>query len=173
MKVKYKRKKYEVKAVTPSDFLETSGIPFGLFSTNEVQSTIYGSISNSLKTDDELIADHKKAQEVMKIVLKAGLVTKVDLDRVIQDDQLALFLYTCIIAETVNTIEKIFDVNRDYATSIDLICSRYGQRPSDLVIPDGNATEKLSFDTFICSVGRDNEIKMIKEQKRKAKKGLK
>jgi len=171
MEVKYKNKKYKIQAVNPADFLAIQGVPFGLFQTKAQQQTVWESIDKRVKTESELIENHKKSQDVMRLVILAGVTSKISIERVLKDDQLCLFLYSCIIAQSVKAIDQCLEVDHSNATSIDVVATRYSQRPSDLIIPDGTATEKLSFDTFICSVGIGNDLKAIKAQQRKLKNG--
>ena len=135
-------------------------------------------------------AEVERILEDMAVVIEAGVVDPVvvpvgkgekkgredgiTVDDLMRYDDVAGKLYTEIIAWSMTKYRGwrgAVEVSRNKAIMLDAIAKRYGQRPSDIALPDGSDAEKQMLDAFVAGQGAQAESDAHKEAMARVKRG--
>jgi len=156
--VKFGKRQFKLKTLTPLDFIEDSYIPFTLFTLKE-NTTVYQE-TFKIKTKEEQLASLKHSRDIITQVLDKGVVSPRIKARVMvdKDFNLAFFLYSALIQISTPNLKKIYSLKREFILATDELCKRYGQRPAQILLPDGSLLEKLLIDTFILTIGLEQDL---------------
>jgi hypothetical protein len=138
------------------------------------------------KTPD--ISETRRIIEDMVAVIEAGVVKPalvrsgkgaargaedgITAEDIIRWEDIGVQLYQEIIAHSLSKYRGwrgMVEVSRNKAVLIDAVAKRYGQRPSDVVLPDGSEAEREMFDAFAAGEGFRAEAEASKKQVEKLK----
>lgn len=105
---------------------------------------------------------------------KKGREDGITVDDIMRFDDVAHGLYTEIISLSLSKFRGwrgVVEVARNKALMIDAIAKRYGQRPSEVAMPEASPAEAQMFDAFVAGEGLKAEADSQKEVIARMKRG--
>jgi hypothetical protein len=169
---------FVIKKLTPLDFLEDKdGLPLTFFAKDKAKS-LWGALNETGENEKVSKAEQERRLEVMKRVVKAGLVRgpgEVEDYFTFKGFKIGLILYDRILSHSIRLITKIYTLNNNTLLYYDKLSQRYGKLPHECLYMSKHMTEveKFMFDGFVFGAGLDYEVTQAKktQAKMRAKNG--
>lgn len=98
---------------------------------------------------------------------KRGAEDGITAEDIVRWEDIGAQLYQEIIAWSLGKYRGwrgLVELSRNKAVLIDAVAKRYGQRPSDIALPDGSPAEREMFDAFAAGEGFRAEAEASKKQ---------
>ena len=169
-KLTFSTKNIFIKKLTLLDFAGDQCIPFTLFSTHSPAANEQGLFSQYNNQKQENIINREKNIENIKKVLSTGITrSDISIEDILKNEQLTTFVYGSIILLACENVMHPIVINNNFATYLDAIAKRYGQRPSAFSGADMNDIEKYMFDLCIFNAGVSLEVEQNKKAMAKIK----
>lgn len=165
---------FVIRALSPSDFIESDLCPVTFFSIKQVQTMYEKAMAGKSKTEEELKKEYEQQLKTFKIVLKHGVVSKnggyFDVDMYFSTETeigKALALFNKIIEFSFLLFgKKIFELSSENAIVYDVMAKRYGCLPIDIISQSGNYSDMDAFTFNLCvaSIAIEKEQQEIRRQ---------
>lgn len=170
---KLNRRKWEIKPITPVDFIDDEiGIPFS-FVQLKIERNSYDELKEELGIDNDY-EKQKREENLEKIIKKICSVGVLSIDdkpiQIESEDILELFsIANEIIKISLKKFQNILYVNKNQIYLYHSLAKEYGVRPINILYPEGgyNSLDAIMFDSFILAHYSDEYSKMIEKHNKK------
>ena len=172
MKIKIGKKRFEIKPMSPLDFLEGDAVPIILFSTTlAAVKTMYEQVVGERKTADDLKKEGETQVKTLRAALKSGVISvngkPFDADIYLKTETdlgEALELFKAVMATTFKKFARVYDMEPNRVGLYDRLAARYGKTPIEILFPAGGYSEMdaFTFNLFIGTHGINQEAKASK-----------